>query len=136
MSLREPPTPEGRIRIEVCLLDADAPRIHALELDAPARVAQALQACPDLISAAQMQALADLDEVSAAIWAQAPLTLSIFGQRARTTDVLQADDRIELLPGLRVDPKLARARRAEHRRRAQGERRWARDRAAPRSESV
>ena len=136
MNLPDHAHSEGRIRIEVCQLDADAPRIQAIELCAPARLVQALQACPDLISAAQIQALADLDEVSAALWAQAPLTLSVFGQRVRTTDVLHANDRIELLPGLRVDPKLARARRAEHRRRAQGERRWARDRAIPRGESV
>jgi putative ubiquitin-RnfH superfamily antitoxin RatB of RatAB toxin-antitoxin module len=49
------------------------------------------------------------------------------------SDLLHEHDRIELLPGLRVDPKIARQRRAEHRRREKGERRWAPDR---RTESV
>jgi hypothetical protein len=41
---------------------------------------------------------------------------------------LHDGDRIELLPPLTVDPKVARQRRAEHRRRERGERRWAPDR--------
>jgi putative ubiquitin-RnfH superfamily antitoxin RatB of RatAB toxin-antitoxin module len=127
---------ESPLRIEICLLDADAPRVRTIELPAPACVAQAIEACPELISPAQVRALAELDALSAADWAAADLTLSIFGQRARLNDPLHDHDRIELLPGLRVDPKVARARRAEHRRRTQGERRWARDRALPRGEPV
>lgn len=136
MNPPERPDRADRIIVEISRLDGDRTSLRSIELTTPARVVDALRACPDLVSEAQVQALEAIDTVSAAIWAQAPWTLSVFGQRARTTDPLHAHDRIELLPGLRVDPKLARARRAEHRRRAQGERRWARDRAVPRTESV
>ncbi|MFM1987991.1 MAG: hypothetical protein RJA99_948 [Pseudomonadota bacterium] len=57
------------------------------------------------------------------------LTVAVLGRRAAPADPLHDRDRIELLPPLTVDPKVARQRRAEHRRRETGERRWAPDRA-------
>lgn len=44
---------------------------------------------------------------------------SVFGKKRELTDRAGAGDRIELLPGLQVDPKIARRRRAAHRLRAQ-----------------
>jgi putative ubiquitin-RnfH superfamily antitoxin RatB of RatAB toxin-antitoxin module len=44
---------------------------------------------------------------------------SVFGKKRELTDRVGAGDRIELLPGLRVDPKIARRRRAVHRLRTQ-----------------
>lgn len=116
------------IRVEICRLSDDRPLRQWVVLPKSAVVAHALGACPELISPAEAADLHALDEVGAAQWAGAALTASVYGQRARTTDPLLDQDRVELLPGLRVDPKVARQRRAEHRRREQGERRWDRDR--------
>ena len=113
------------IQVEVvCLRDGKLEHV-ALRLAPGSRVADALVG---LLSPAELNRLQAIDELAAADWAQAELTAAIFGQRARTGDLLRAHDRIELLPGLQVDPKLARQRRAEHRRREKGERRWAPDR--------
>lgn len=43
---------------------------------------------------------------------------AVYGERCDAATVLHAGDRIELLAGLEVDPKLARRRRAELRREA------------------
>jgi putative ubiquitin-RnfH superfamily antitoxin RatB of RatAB toxin-antitoxin module len=59
------------------------------------------------------------------------LAVAVFGRRVPPGEPLHDGDRIELLPPLRVDPMVARRRRAEHRRRETGERRWARDRELP-----
>jgi uncharacterized protein len=56
------------------------------------------------------------------------LAVAVHGRIAAPGDALHEDDRIELLPPLSVDPKVARQRRAEHRRRLSGERRWTPDR--------
>jgi putative ubiquitin-RnfH superfamily antitoxin RatB of RatAB toxin-antitoxin module len=56
------------------------------------------------------------------------LSVAVFGRPVGPDDPLHDHDRVELLPPLRVDPKVARQRRAEHRRRESGERRWAPDR--------
>lgn len=44
------------------------------------------------------------------------LTAAVYGQNRLPGDALSNDDRIELLEGLRVDPKLARQRRVAVRR--------------------
>jgi putative ubiquitin-RnfH superfamily antitoxin RatB of RatAB toxin-antitoxin module len=44
------------------------------------------------------------------------LVAAVFGELRRPGDVLSADDRIELLEGLLVDPKIARQRRVAVRR--------------------
>jgi putative ubiquitin-RnfH superfamily antitoxin RatB of RatAB toxin-antitoxin module len=59
------------------------------------------------------------------------LSVAVFGRRCSPADRLHEGDRVELLPPLTVDPKVARQRRAEHRRRLAGERRWTPDRERP-----
>lgn len=113
--------PAGWLTVGVCRVDEDSLRHWTLHLPPGSTVSNALAG---VLSEADCRSLQALDELSAADWAQAPVTVAIFGQRARTDDVLQDHDRIELLPGLQVDPKVARQRRAEHRRRQKGERRW------------
>jgi putative ubiquitin-RnfH superfamily antitoxin RatB of RatAB toxin-antitoxin module len=54
--------------------------------------------------------------------------VAVHGRAVGPQDRLHAHDRIELLPPLTVDPKVARQRRADHRRRLAGERRWTPDR--------
>lgn len=56
------------------------------------------------------------------------LAVAVFGRACGPDEPLHDGDRIELLPPLTVDPKVARQRRAEHRRRLAGERRWTPDR--------
>jgi putative ubiquitin-RnfH superfamily antitoxin RatB of RatAB toxin-antitoxin module len=106
----------GALAIEVCWIGVDPPLRVALTLPTGSTVAQALQAIR----------LADrigepLDT----------LAVAVFGQAAAPGDPLYDGDRVELLPPLTVDPKIARQRRAEHRRRLSGERRWTPDRARP-----
>ena len=52
--------------------------------------------------------------------------LAIFGRRVGVDEPLQPGDRIEVLPALKVDPKLARQRRAEITRQARDDARSAR----------
>jgi len=111
--------------IEVCRLEAGILQCESLRLQRDSTLGEAIS---KVLSEPDCMAIQALDDLSAAHWAQAPLTAAIFGQRARATDRLQDHDRIELLPGLQVDPKVARQRRAEHRRRQKGERRWSPDR--------
>ncbi|MFN5510349.1 MAG: RnfH family protein [Burkholderiales bacterium] len=117
--------PDGLVVIEVCRLEAGRLQHSTLHLPPGCTVSDVLSS---VLTQADFMAVKALDTLSAAQWAQAPLTAAIFGQRARTGDRLQDHDRIELLPGLQVDPKVARQRRAEHRRRQKGERRWSPDR--------
>lgn len=117
----------AEIAIAVVHLRDDQLEQTALSLPQGSRVADALAA---LLDTAALDELRNLDDLPAADWAQGKLTAAIFGQRARLGDLLHEHDRIELLPGLQVDPKIARQRRAEHRRREKGERRWAPDRRA------
>lgn len=80
---------------------------------ASARIAERIAAHPDAPAGA-----GPLDD----------LVVALHGRRVGPDEPLHDGDRIELLPPLTVDPKLARQRRAEHRRRERGERRWAPDR--------
>lgn len=59
------------------------------------------------------------------------LAVAVFGRGCGPSERLHDGDRVELLPPLTVDPKVARQRRAEHRRRLAGERRWTPDRERP-----
>jgi hypothetical protein len=52
------------------------------------------------------------------------LTVAVFGKARPASWRLHAGDRIELLGPLRVDPKLARQRRVEHRRAAAPKDKW------------
>jgi uncharacterized protein len=114
--------PADVLAIEVCWIGADPPLRIALTVPAGSTVARGL---------------AD-SGVGARIAAERPpapgtgaldtLAVAVHGRLAAPTDPLHDGDRIELLPPLTVDPMVARQRRAEHRRRQAGERRWARDR--------
>jgi len=113
---------EDALSIEVVWIGADPPLRVAVRVGAGATVAQALAA----------SGIAALIAASGRVPAgEGPLdavTVAVHGRTAAPGDVLHDDDRIELLPPLSVDPKVARQRRAEHRRRLAGERRWTPDR--------
>jgi putative ubiquitin-RnfH superfamily antitoxin RatB of RatAB toxin-antitoxin module len=49
---------------------------------------------------------------------------SVFGQKRAEHERLMPGDRVELLPGLITDPKTARLRRVEHKRRLESQRGW------------
>ena len=102
------------LAVEVCWIGVEPPLRVALTLPAGSTVAQALQA-----SGLAARIGEGLDA----------LGVAVFGRSAAPGDLLHEGDRVELLPPLSVDPKVARQRRAEHRRRQSGERRWTPDRA-------
>jgi putative ubiquitin-RnfH superfamily antitoxin RatB of RatAB toxin-antitoxin module len=104
----------GALAVEVCRIGAEPPLRVALSLPPGSTVAQALQA------SGLAAGVGDGPEA---------LGVAVFGRAAAPGDALHDGDRVELLPPLTVDPKIARQRRAEHRRRLSGERRWAPDRA-------
>jgi len=104
----------GAIAVEVCWIGVDPPLRIALSMPAGSNVAQALAA-----SGLAARIGPQLDA----------LGVAVFGQTATPGDTLHDGDRVELLPPLTVDPKVARQRRADHRRRVSGERRWTPDRA-------
>jgi len=106
--------PAATLAVEVCWIGVEPPLRIALSLPAGSTVAQALEA-----SGLAARIGVGLDA----------LGVAVFGQSAAPADPLHDGDRVELLPPLSVDPKVARQRRAEHRRRAAGERRWTPDRA-------
>jgi putative ubiquitin-RnfH superfamily antitoxin RatB of RatAB toxin-antitoxin module len=113
------------LSVEVVWIGAEPPVRVPLALPAGATVADALAAS----GVAARIAAAGVGPVG-----QGPLddvAVAVFGRRAGPADRLHDGDRIELLPPLTVDPKVARQRRAEHRRRISGERRWAPDRERP-----
>lgn len=113
------------LSVEVVWIGADPPLRLMLELPTGATVADAL-AAGDL--AGRIAARRGLSV------GQPPyegLAIAVLGRLAAPGDRLHDHDRIELLPPLTVDPKVARQRRAEHRRRVSGERRWTPDRAQP-----
>jgi putative ubiquitin-RnfH superfamily antitoxin RatB of RatAB toxin-antitoxin module len=62
--------------------------------------------------------LLEMPAVKAALpeWIAAPFGLAVFGRHRQPGEIVAEGDRIELLPPLRVDPKLARLRRAAKRR--------------------
>jgi putative ubiquitin-RnfH superfamily antitoxin RatB of RatAB toxin-antitoxin module len=119
-----------RFQVEVVWIGVEPPLRVSLEVDAGSSVAEVL---------AQSRIAA---RIAAHVAASAPspavgagpldgLGIAVFGRLARPDDPVHDHDRIELLPPLTVDPKLARQRRAEHRRRENGERRWTPDRERP-----
>jgi putative ubiquitin-RnfH superfamily antitoxin RatB of RatAB toxin-antitoxin module len=108
--------PSAALAVEVCWIGVEPPLRIALSLPVGSTVSQALEA----------SGLAD--RVGSGL---ATLGVAVFGRTAAPGDLLHDGDRVELLPPLTVDPKVARQRRAEHRRRLSGERRWAPDRARP-----
>ncbi len=117
-----------RLSIEVVWIGVDPPLRVALDVEAGTTVAQAL------LASGMAQLIRDRS-VSAALegsglpWEADSLGVACFGRRVSLTDSLHDGDRLELLPRLIVDPKIARQRRADHRRRLAGERRWTPDRA-------
>jgi putative ubiquitin-RnfH superfamily antitoxin RatB of RatAB toxin-antitoxin module len=113
------------LAVEVVWIGADPPLRVALSVAPGTTVAGALEASG---IAARIAAAAPPPD------GQGPLDglgIAVHGRLAAPGDRLHDHDRIELLPALTVDPKVARARRAEHRRRQTGERRWAPDRERP-----
>jgi putative ubiquitin-RnfH superfamily antitoxin RatB of RatAB toxin-antitoxin module len=116
---------ETRFEVEVCWIGIEPPLRIALSVAVGCTVAQALARSGIAAEIAQRVALAPgagpLDG----------LAVTVYGRPVSPADLLQAGDRVELLPPLTVDPMVARQRRAEHRRRETGERRWARDRELP-----
>jgi putative ubiquitin-RnfH superfamily antitoxin RatB of RatAB toxin-antitoxin module len=114
--------PTETLAIEVCWIGVDPPLRIALKVSLGASVAQGLA---ESGIAARIAALAPSTRPAGPLDA---LAIAVHGRLAAPTDLLHDGDRIELLPALTVDPMVARQRRAEHRRRLAGERRWARDR--------
>jgi putative ubiquitin-RnfH superfamily antitoxin RatB of RatAB toxin-antitoxin module len=122
--------PTGEIEIELVRIGPDAVHRQTLRLPGDATVLHALRSSGVL---AQLGLCAgdasELDATVATRLSAQPWVLAVHGQRVGLNERLHDHDRIELLPPLIVDPKTARQRRAEHRRRQQGERRWTPDRA-------
>jgi putative ubiquitin-RnfH superfamily antitoxin RatB of RatAB toxin-antitoxin module len=116
---------EAPLSVEVCWIGVEPPLRVALTVAAGCTVAQAMAASG--IAAA----IANLAPAAPGAGPLDALAITVFGRAAAPGDPLRDGDRIELLPPLTVDPMVARQRRAEHRRREAGERRWARDRELP-----
>lgn len=118
----------GRLSIEVIWIGVEPPRRIALEVDDGTTVEQALalSGVASLIHDRPVGASPDEDGLP---WEDDSIGVACFGRRVALTDPLHDGDRIELLPRVIVDPKIARQRRADHRRRLAGERRWTPDRA-------
>jgi len=116
------------LSIEVVWIGVDPPLRVALDVDAGSTVAQALAASGMAQLIRDRSVSAPLD-ASGLPWESDSLGVACFGRRVSLTDPLHEGDRIELLPRVIVDPKIARQRRADHRRRLAGERRWTPDRA-------
>ena len=116
----------SRLEVEVVWIGVEPPLRVSLEVAPGSTVA-------DVLAESRIAArIAETTRVRKA--GQGPLDalgVAVFGRLARPDDPVHDHDRIELLPALTVDPKLARQRRAEHRRRETGERRWAPDRERP-----
>jgi putative ubiquitin-RnfH superfamily antitoxin RatB of RatAB toxin-antitoxin module len=115
------------LNIIVCRIEGAQIDQCALQLSEGATVGDALAASgflPSLgIDLAQLTADAAARRVDGR-WA-----VAVYGRRVGLGEPLFDHDRVELLAPVVVDPKVARQRRAEHRRQERGERRWARDRA-------
>ncbi|HLS55968.1 MAG TPA: RnfH family protein [Zeimonas sp.] len=107
MAADEDGTGRARIVVEIAWVDADGSvGRHRVELPAGACVGDALAA---LRGHDRGGALLDA-------LARGELTTAIYGERCSAASILRAGDRIELLAGLAVDPKLARRLRAGRRR--------------------
>ena len=115
------------LQITVCRIEGAQIDQCVIELAVGATVGDALAASgfmPSLgIELAQLTADAAARRVDGR-WA-----VAVYGRRVGLGEPLFDHDRVELLAPVVVDPKVARQRRAEHRRQERGERRWARDRA-------
>jgi hypothetical protein len=117
---------EALMPIDVCLVASSGVQHMRLQLPADATVMDALRACGWLpaLGVDEAQLLSDITARRVdGVWA-----VAVFGRRVGPDERLHPYDRVELLAPVVVDPMLARQRRAEHRRRESGERRWARDR--------
>ena len=107
--------PPPAIPVEVIWVEADGSiGRRALGLPAGSRVADALAALR-----ADERGAVLLDRL-----ARGELQAAIFGQRCEPGEVLASGDRIELVAGLSVDPKVARRRRVEKRRALEPRSRW------------
>lgn len=104
------------IRVQVCMAAPTEPgqarRVlrRDLELKPPASVHDAIAALGD-------PALVDA-------LAQERLRVAVYGRLYRSGQLLVDGDRLELLGPVQVDPKVARARRAQVQRARKGDRRW------------
>lgn len=114
--------------IEVVWIGVDPPLRVALDVEAGTTVAQAL-AASGMEKLIRDRSVSESHDGSGLPWEADSLGVACFGRRVSLTDPLHDGDRIELLPRVIVDPKIARQRRADHRRRLAGERRWTPDRA-------
>lgn len=112
--------------IELVWIGTDPPLRAFLRMPAGSRVAQAIAA------SGIVGQIRESVPASAHMGPLDGVSIAVFGRPAGPDDLLHPYDRIELLPPLKVDPKVARQRRADHRRRLAGERRWAPDRQIPR----
>lgn len=103
--------------ITVCWAEGDV--VHSLPVTGalPASVGEALELLAPALPTA----------VRAALTAGA-LQVALHGRVCAPGAVVHPGDRIELLAGLQVDPKVARQRRVQARRRAEGRSRWLPDR--------
>jgi len=94
-----PPPASAPLRVEVIYAEPGRHASETLELPAGSTVADALDACtlqdefPDM----------EID----------PKRLGIYGRKVALTQVLQKDDRVEILRPLLADPKAVRRERAE-----------------------
>ena len=118
----------ARLSIEVVWIGVDPPLRVALDVDAGTTVAQAL-AASGMAQLIRNRSVGESLDGCGLPWEADSLGVACFGRRVALTDLLHDGDRIELLPRVIVDPKIARQRRADHRRRLTGERRWTPDRA-------
>ena len=122
--------PAGQIEIEIVWIAPDGVHRRAIQLESDATVLDALRSSGVLGQLGlRAGSESELEATAAARLSAQPWVLAVHGQRVGLNEPLHDHDRIELLPPLIVDPKTARQRRAEHRRRQQGERRWSPDRA-------
>jgi uncharacterized protein len=108
----KPRQPAPMIGVEVCLLEGDGVWRCQLSLAAGSTVGDAIAAS------------GVADRLAGGPAALADLAIAVFGRHAEAERRLAEGDRVELLPALTVDPKLARRRRAEKRRRELGDSRW------------
>jgi putative ubiquitin-RnfH superfamily antitoxin RatB of RatAB toxin-antitoxin module len=111
------------LSVEVCWIGVEPALRISLRLAPGATVADALAASGVAIRIATSSA-----RLAAGQGPLDDLAVAVLGRAARPADPLHDGDRVELLPPLTVDPKVARQRRADHRRRQNGERRWTPDR--------
>jgi putative ubiquitin-RnfH superfamily antitoxin RatB of RatAB toxin-antitoxin module len=107
--------PSPSIPVEVVWVEADGSIGRcAFGLPAGSRVADAFAALrADERGAGLLERLA-----------RGELQAAIFGERCEPGELLAAGDRIELVAGLSVDPKVARRRRVEKRRALEPRNKW------------